>query len=148
MEKRYLYFAYGSNLNLAQMYMRCPDSEVVGPGTLYGYKLMFRQHLDVEKDHRYQVEGTLFSVSEKDLEYLDRYEGVPRYYTREQVVISNYTEDLIAFVYIMRNQHHTSPPSVGYWDIVSEGYRDCHMPRYRLFGALRRCKKYNKSLYK
>ena len=137
MEKN-LYFAYGSNLNLDQMAVRCPDSKAIGPGTLYGYKLMFRQHLDVEKDYRSKTEGTLFVISDSDLKNLDRYEGVPHYYTRELVYVVSYGRRYKAYVYIMRNQHHTSPPSVGYWGSVSEGYKHCHMSRRGLYRALRR----------
>lgn len=37
-----LYFAYGSNLDLAQMAQRCPDAEIVGPVRLENYELRFR----------------------------------------------------------------------------------------------------------
>ena len=34
-----LYFAYGSNINLEQMAVRCPAAQVVGPAVLDGYEL-------------------------------------------------------------------------------------------------------------
>ena len=37
-----LYFAYGSNINLNQMAVRCPAAQVVGPAVLDGYELLFR----------------------------------------------------------------------------------------------------------
>lgn len=37
-----LYFAYGSNINLEQMAVRCPAAQVVGPAVLDGYELLFR----------------------------------------------------------------------------------------------------------
>lgn len=36
-----LYFAYGSNINLEQMAVRCPAAQVVGPAVLDGYELLF-----------------------------------------------------------------------------------------------------------
>ena len=36
-----LYVAYGSNLNMKQMSIRCPTAAVVGSGTLNGYRLAF-----------------------------------------------------------------------------------------------------------
>ena len=33
-----LYFAYGSNINLNQMAVRCPDAKVVEPAVLEGYE--------------------------------------------------------------------------------------------------------------
>ena len=41
MEDR-LYFAYGSNINLDQMAVRCPAATVVGPVVLDNYELLFR----------------------------------------------------------------------------------------------------------
>ena len=41
MEKRY-YIAYGSNLNVRQMMRRCPESRVIGTGTLNGWELLFK----------------------------------------------------------------------------------------------------------
>lgn len=37
-----LYFAYGSNINLNQMAVRCPDAQVVEPAVLENYELLFR----------------------------------------------------------------------------------------------------------
>lgn len=37
-----LYFAYGSNINLQQMAVRCPDAQVVEPAVLENYELLFR----------------------------------------------------------------------------------------------------------
>ena len=35
--KKRLYTAYGSNLNLSQMAMRCPTAKLVGMGTILVY---------------------------------------------------------------------------------------------------------------
>ena len=40
--KETYYFAYGSNINLEQMAVRCPAAQVVGPAVLDGYELLFR----------------------------------------------------------------------------------------------------------
>lgn len=42
MEKRRLYAAYGSNMNIEQMARRCPTARVVGKGVIKGYELVFR----------------------------------------------------------------------------------------------------------
>ena len=41
MEKRY-YIAYGSNLNVHQMRMRCPSARRIGTSELKGYELLFK----------------------------------------------------------------------------------------------------------
>ena len=51
------YFAYGSNLNLKQMKIRCPEFKHVKNITLDGYRLIFRSVADIEKDSNSKVEG-------------------------------------------------------------------------------------------
>ncbi len=41
MAKRY-YIAYGSNLNVTQMRMRCPRATILGTATLKGWELLFK----------------------------------------------------------------------------------------------------------
>lgn len=41
MEKRY-YIAYGSNLNIRQMRMRCPSARIIGTSVLKDYELLFK----------------------------------------------------------------------------------------------------------
>ena len=41
MEKRY-YIAYGSNLNIPQMRMRCPGARIIGTSVIEGYRLLFK----------------------------------------------------------------------------------------------------------
>ena len=44
MEKIY-YIAYGSNLNLRQMKMRCPTAKVMGTAVIKDYELLFKGSL-------------------------------------------------------------------------------------------------------
>ena len=37
MEKRY-YIAYGSNLNVRQMLMRCPSARIIGTSEIHNYR--------------------------------------------------------------------------------------------------------------
>lgn len=53
MDKRY-YIAYGSNLNVRQMRMRCPSARIIGTSTLRDYELIFKgsktgSYLTIEK---------------------------------------------------------------------------------------------------
>ena len=52
-----LYFAYGSNINLQQMAVRCPAAQVVEPAVLEGYELLFRGNA-----HGYGVATIRFTV--------------------------------------------------------------------------------------
>jgi len=78
-----LYFAYGSNLHLAQMKDRCPDSKVFMSFILKNFKLVFRTVADIEKNVGSEVNGVIFKISQKDEKSLDRYEGVPTLYKKE-----------------------------------------------------------------
>lgn len=42
MSKKQLYIAYGSNINLEQMALRCPHSKVVGISEIKDFELEFR----------------------------------------------------------------------------------------------------------
>lgn len=76
MEKRFNYFAYGSNMNEQRMLERCPGARLVGKATLAGYRLVERLYADVEPLSGKVVEGVLWTVTESDVYRLDGYEGV------------------------------------------------------------------------
>ena len=84
-----LYFAYGSNINLEQMEHRCPDALLVGPVTLQNYELQFRGSgfATVSPKKGSVVHGLLWKLTPKSEQALDRYEGYPRHYTKEQVSV-------------------------------------------------------------
>ena len=80
-----LYFAFGSNLSIAQMRERCPGSEPVGPALLEGRELGFAYRsqnfppgggADVVESEGAEVWGALYRLAETDLELLDRFEHV------------------------------------------------------------------------
>lgn len=75
-----LYFAYGSNLHLAQMDLRCPSSIFIGKGVLYNYRWQINERgvANVVRSDRDHVEGLLFSITRKDERVLDRSEGISR----------------------------------------------------------------------
>ena len=41
------YIAYGSNMNLEQMAIRCPGAKLIGTGLLHGYRLEFNRHATI-----------------------------------------------------------------------------------------------------
>ncbi|KAJ4327387.1 hypothetical protein N0V84_002158 [Fusarium piperis] len=75
-----LYFAYGSNLHVAQMAQRCPSSVFVGTGTLSGYRWQINQRgvANVVPADDSSVEGLVYLVNARDVRALDRSEGVAR----------------------------------------------------------------------
>lgn len=75
-----LYFAYGSNLHVAQMAKRCPSSVFIGTGTLPGYRWQINERgvANVVPEDDSSVEGLVYLVNARDVRALDRSEGVAR----------------------------------------------------------------------
>lgn len=72
-----LYIAYGSNLNLPQMALRCPTAEVVGKSELKDYELLFRGGrrgavATVEPKEGSSVPVLLWKIRKQDEASLDR----------------------------------------------------------------------------
>ncbi|KAK4043961.1 hypothetical protein C8A01DRAFT_31834 [Parachaetomium inaequale] len=78
---RILYFAYGSNLHVAQMAKRCPESLFMGKATLPGYRWQINQRgvaNVVEAGPNFCVKGLVYAVTPKDRRALDKSEGVAK----------------------------------------------------------------------
>ena len=84
-----LYFAYGSNLNIEQMKTRCPGAVGISPAVLEGWKLAERIYADIEKAPGECVNGALYELFENDLAALDRFEGYPQCYDREEFMVTD-----------------------------------------------------------
>ena len=82
-----LYFAYGSNMDPAQMRRRIPDARVVGRAVLKGWRIAERLYADIEKSRGGRVYGVLYLLSAKEMRRLDIYEGYPRTYECGKVVV-------------------------------------------------------------
>ena len=87
--KNYIaYVAYGSNLSVEQMALRCPDATIIGTGKIQDYKLVFRFHADIEKSKGSYVPVLVWKISKADEKRLDIYEGVAGgYYHQEEVKV-------------------------------------------------------------
>lgn len=128
MSKEKIYIAYGSNLNLPQMAQRCPTAKVLGTSEIKDYELLFRG----SKTGSYATVGTcegknvpvlLWSVQLQDEESLDRYEGYPVLYEKENMALSLSGKEVNAFVYVMTEGHRLGMPSQYYVDVIADGYR-------------------------
>jgi len=73
-----LYFAYGSNMCIAQMNRRCPSNTKMGKAVLSKHKWIIstRGYANVVHAKKHKVEGVLYAVRKKDVKALDIYEGV------------------------------------------------------------------------
>lgn len=152
--KRY-YAAYGSNLNLEQMKLRCPDAKAIGTAVIEDYELLFKgsktgSYLTIEPDIKSQVPVGIFEVSPADEKALDRYEGYPVFYYKKAMKIpvklaNGKTKKLKIFVYIMDESRELGLPTVNYVETCLEGYRDFGFDKKHLDQAIRRSSGYDEN---
>ena len=133
MKKRY-YIAYGSNLNLHQMRMRCPQSRVIGTAMLKGYELLFKgsqtgSYLTIEKKNGGRVPVAVWETTEEDEAALDRYEGFPTFYYKAEMELditgirTGKIRHRNCYVYIMHEERQIGMPSAFYINTCLDGYR-------------------------
>lgn len=87
MKKRY-YIAYGSNLNIRQMRMRCPSARIIGTSEIPDYELLFKgsktgSYLTIESKEGSRVPVAAWEVSAEDELALDRYKAFPHFITKK-----------------------------------------------------------------
>lgn len=124
-----LYVAYGSNLNIRQMSKRCPDATVWATGWLRNWKLVYRRsgsgaYASIIRSKGHSVPIVLWSISPKDEKKLDRYEGYPRFYGKQNVFVETTRGKKKGMVYIMNRYAVPGVPSQHYINTVEEGYAD------------------------
>jgi gamma-glutamylcyclotransferase (GGCT)/AIG2-like uncharacterized protein YtfP len=132
------YFAYGSNINLNQMFKRCPDARVFIQGKLKGYKLMFRRVADIDKCKGREVSGMLYKLSRSDVQSLDLFEGYPTKYTKKTGIIETEQGSVKAFWYEMVNKVDTELPSSHYLARIITGYAMHSIPSSTIIDSLYR----------
>ena len=146
-----LYLAYGSNLNIMQMVMRCPDAEFFGTAEIKDYELLFKgsktgAYLTVERHKGSSVPVGVWKVTERDIRALDRYEGYPTFYYKKAFrrrICGVNGEDLgvrECFAYIMHEDRRLGVPSQTYIDTCKQGYKDFGFDEGILTKAIARSK--------
>ena len=136
--KKY-YLAYGSNLNMEQMMRRCPNAKPIGTGSIWGYKLAFMGNdhhafLNIVKCDKGAIATpvVVWEVDNSDIKSLDRYEGYPELYEKEDFEITLVSLDkkskktITGFAYIMSDKYggYYSMPENYYFLTVLKGYLD------------------------
>lgn len=145
--KRRYYIAYGSNLNIQQMRMRCPSARVIGIGALDGYRLMFKgsqsgAYLTIEPHEGGSVPVVAWEVTAADEAALDRYEGFPRFYYKKEMKLSikgirsGKVRERTVFAYIMQEDRPYGLPSDCYVNVCRQGYDAFGFDNRRLTEAL------------
>ena len=123
MQKKQLYIAYGSNINLEQMAFRCPHSRVVGTSEIKNFELEFRGVATIVPKENASVPVLIWELDERDLPTLNRYEGYPRLYRQEEMPFKLNGQSYEGMAYLM-NRGEISPPSNQYYNTILQGYKE------------------------
>lgn len=134
------YVGYGSNLQLQQIKMRCPDSKLIGTGFIKGYELLFKGVATIIPSKRSKVPVVIFELSDKDIYMLDKYEGVERNLYRKEIipVTLDSGEIVECMVYILNGFKEEGKPSSNYFMTIMEGYIQNNLPLKYLIKAYER----------
>jgi phage replication-related protein YjqB (UPF0714/DUF867 family) len=120
--RRHPYFAYGSNLCVRQMALRCPEAADPRPAVLSDHDWLINERgvATVEPFAGNQVHGVLWQLSDRDLATLDSHEGVPVRYRRDRLTVHTNNGPSTAWVYI---DHRVTPgpPRPGYLPRIIDG---------------------------
>ena len=128
--KTKIYAAYGSNMNIEQMAIRCTKAKVIGTGILQDYKLTFRGLgcggvANIEQGKGNRVPIVLWEITSECEVALDHYEGYPSLYTKRVVEVTCKDKSKVkAMVYVMAKRYESYPsePSETYFKVIKDGY--------------------------
>ena len=131
-----LYFAYGSNLNHKQMNCRCRDNKFIKKVYLDNYTFVYDGYsnewkgavANILKSADNIVWGGLYEISKSDLENLDRYEGFPNSYNKEELKVKDDQGNIYKVITYFRTGEKIGIPSDKYKKIIIDGAKDCNLP--------------------
>lgn len=134
-----LHFAYGSNLDWAQMRGRCPSARFIAVARLDDHRFAITRYskkrrcgvADVVTSAGQVVWGVVYSVGEEDVPTLDCCEGAPFSYRRVQRFVTALasTERLTVQLYVANPQHGAPPPpNQAYRSLIVNGARFWGLP--------------------
>ena len=137
-----LYIAYGSNLNIDQMKRRCPDAEIVTTSCINNYQLTFRGNhrgfgvANIEPKKGARVPVGVWQISQDDEVALDRYEGYPHLYVKQNFMVPINGERHKAMAYVMRQGFDPVPPSDSYLQTIADGFDDFRIDKAVLWDGV------------
>ena len=140
------YIAYGSNLNVRQMKIRCPKATILGTAKLKGWELLFKgsktgSYLTIEENENGSVPVVIWEVTPSDEKALDRYEGYPAFYYKKDIKLqykgirTGKRRTINAFAYIMHEDRPIGVPSIYYMKTCLEGYDTFYFDKQILLNA-------------
>jgi hypothetical protein len=125
-----LMFAYGSNLHVEQMAVRCPLALPLGRMKLPNNQLVFRAVADVVPEVGAVCWGGVWKITARCEEALDRYEGVASgMYWKDYIPIKETPDGFRSMLIYRMNSDGIMPPYASYLKTIQQGYRDFKLPK-------------------
>jgi len=126
-----LYFAYGSNMDLAQMSNRCERAATVSTAKLPSYRFIINSRgvATVVQDPSSVVQGLLWRISREDERSLDHHEGVTHglYKKTFMRVALPSGKEIKALVYVATDST-PGEPRPGYMEKIVSAAEECGLP--------------------
>ena len=130
------HFAYGSNMNRAQMLSRVGNILEEHNASLVNYELRFNKKVrggtagaNVQPSSGKTVYGVLYKIEENSFRSLDRYEGVPEHYRRIEIRVKpDDGEAVPAQVYIASRIEKGLRPAPHYLQLILDGAGEHSFP--------------------
>src|SRR5260221_4947716 len=142
------YFAYGSNLDLLQMQLRCPEAQFVSTAKLDGYRICFPRRsyirdcavISIEPAIGEAVWGALYELDGTDIQRLDEREGFDRkrdrsLNQRNRITVRVESADeraVVAEVYVAVPTENPGVPSTHYVGYLVAAAAECGLPKQHL----------------
>lgn len=135
------YFAYGADMNLAQMQQRCSRPKVIGIARLPGYRVEFYGYSaiwdgaqeTVIADSKSEVWGVLYELQFSDCEQLDfyvdaRFDGTGPYFHYPLDVIDVEQKTIDTRIYKKDKCGEEASPSTEYLNFIIQGAKEHGLP--------------------
>ena len=119
------YLAYGSNLNIDKMKLRCPKAKPLNKvngikiNKLFGWKLVFNRYATIIRDKNSFVPIGIYKITKFCEKSLDLYEGYPQLYSKVYLIINS-----TRFMTYVLNNHGLLKPSKTYLNEIKKGYNN------------------------
>lgn len=142
------YFAYGSNLDLLQMQLRCPEAQFVSTAKLDGYRVCFPRKsfvrdcavISIEPAVGESVWGALYELDGRDIQRLDEREGYDKrrdrnlnHHNRITVRVEGTDErPVVAEVYVAVPTPNPGLPTPQYVGYLVASAAECGLPKEHL----------------
>jgi gamma-glutamylcyclotransferase len=130
------HFAYGSNMNRAQMLARTGKILEEHNASLPNFEVRFNKKVrggtagaNIQPSSGKTVHGVLYKIEEGSMRSLDRYEGVPDHYRRIEVQVTpEGGQPVPAQIYIAQKVEKGLRPSAPYLQAMLDGAGEHNLP--------------------